>query len=239
MNQRKNTPSFADKVIAFNESVHFEGNLPPGIRIMNPFREHPEVPAIASTFYKKFYDDHNPRHLILGINPGRFGSGVTGVPFTDTKRLKSECGITYNGKETHEPSSVFIYDMINAFGGPSAFYSQFYIHSICPLGFTSVAANGKEVNYNYYDSQALTDAVYDFIIDNIRQQIALGVYTGTCFCFGTGKNEKFLRRLNDEYKFFGNIVALEHPRFIVQYKSKSKQDYIDKYLHAFARVLEE
>lgn len=237
MNRKRNDPSFADKVIAFNEAVQFKGTLPPGIRIMNPFREHPDVPAIAATFYKKFYNDHNLRHLILGINPGRFGSGVTGVPFTDTKRLKSECGISYEGKETHEPSSVFIYDMINAFGGAEAFYSQFYIHSICPLGFTSLTPNGKEVNYNYYDSQELTNAVYDFIIDNINKQIALGVHTETCFCFGTGKNEKFLRKLNEEHKFFKNIVALEHPRFIVQYKSKSKQEYINKYLQAFAEVL--
>lgn len=232
------TASFADKVIAFNRQVHFEGTLPPGIRIMNPFREDPAILDISSVFYKKFYDDIIKRHLILGINPGRFGSGVTGVPFTDTKRLKSECGIPYSGKETHEPSSVFVYEMIHAYGGVEAFYRDIYIHSICPLGFTSVAANGKEVNYNYYDSKELTAAVYDFIVDNIKKQIALGVHTDVCFCFGTGRNEKFLRQLNERYHFFGEIVALEHPRFIVQYKNKSKEIYIDKYLRAFAAAKE-
>jgi hypothetical protein len=62
------------------------------------------------------------------------------------------------------------------------------------------------------------------------------VYTDTCFCFGNGKNEKFLRQLNEEYQFFNNIVALEHPRFVMQYKAKSKQLYIDKYLAAFHSV---
>lgn len=229
--------TFADRVIGFNKQVHFEGKLPPGIRIMNPFREDDNVIPLSSAFYKHFYDDHAIRHLILGINPGRFGAGVTGVPFTDTKRLKNECGIPYTGKETHEPSSVFVYDVIHAFGGVRAFYGKIYINSICPLGFTAVGPNGKEVNYNYYDSKALTDAVYDFMVDNIRKQIAMGVKTDVCFCFGTGKNEQFLRKLNDRFGFFEKIVALEHPRFIMQYKLKSKQQYIDKYLRAFADVL--
>lgn len=228
--------TFADRVIEFNKQVHFEGNLPPGIRIMNPFREDSTIISLSSAFYKKFYDDNDVRHLILGINPGRFGGGVTGVPFTDTKRLKKECGIPYPGKETHEPSSVFVYDVVNAFGGAKAFYSKIYINSMCPLGFTSIGPNGKEINYNYYDSKALTDAVYDFMVDNIRKQIALGVDTDVCFCFGTGKNEKFLRQLNEQFRFFGKIVALEHPRFIMQYKLKSKQVYIDKYLRAFGSV---
>jgi hypothetical protein len=202
--------TFADRVIDFNKHVHFEGELPPGIRIMNPFREDSTIIPLSSTFYKKFYDDN--------------------------KRLKSECGIPYSGKETHEPSSVFVYDVVNAFGGAREFYSKIYINSMSPLGFTSIGLNGKEINYNYYDSKALTDAVYDFMVDNIRKQIAMGVKTDVCFCFGTGKNEKFLQQLNDKFKFFGKIVALEHPRFIMQYKLKSKQVYIDKYLRAFGEV---
>ena len=229
--------TFADRVIDFNKHIHFEGKLPAGIRIMNPFREDDNVIPVSSAFYKKFYDDHVTRYLILGINPGRFGGGVTGVPFTDTKRLKNECGIPFAGKETHEPSSVFVYEVINAFGGVEAFYKHIYINSICPLGFTATGPNGKEINYNYYDSKALTDAVYDFIIESIRKQIALGVATDVCFCFGTGKNEKFLKQLNDEQQFFGKIVALEHPRFIMQYKSKTKQVFIDKYLKAFRDVM--
>jgi hypothetical protein len=229
--------TFADKIIYFNKRLDFTGALPPGIRIMNPFKENPQVTGIMEQFYKKYYDDKKPRHLILGINPGRFGGGVTGIPFTDSKRLKSVCHIPYEGRETHEPSSVFVYEMIEAFGGAEKFYGEFYIQAICPLGFTSVKPHGKEVNYNYYDSPALTAAVYDFMIDNIRTQISFGVSTNTCFCFGNGKNEQFLRKVNQKEKFFENIVALEHPRFIMQYKAKTKQQYIDKYIAAFENVL--
>jgi len=49
---------------------------------MNPFRENPEALIVSGKFYKKYYNDNNPRFLILGINPGRFGAGVTGIPFT-------------------------------------------------------------------------------------------------------------------------------------------------------------
>lgn len=228
--------TLADRIIAFNKHLEFNGSLPLGVSIMNPFKENAEALKVSSIFYRKYYSDNNQRHIILGINPGRFGSAVTGVPFTDTKRLTSDCGIPYSGKQTHEPSSVFIYDMIRAYGGTERFYSKLYIHSICPLGFTATNNIGNEVNHNYYDSKALTDAVYDFIIDNINKQIALGMNTDICFCFGTGKNEQFLRKLNDEYKFFKQIVALEHPRYIMQYKTKSKQQYIDKYLAAFSLI---
>jgi len=226
--------TFAEKVILFNKTLTYTGPaLPPGIRIMNPFREFEQTSKIADTFYRKYYSDNEPRHLILGINPGRFGGGITGIPFTDPKRLVSECHIAYNGKPAHEPSSVFVYEVINAYGGPEAFYKKFYINSLFPLGFTVVDANGKEKNYNYYDSRELQNTVTGSIITNIKTQIALGVNTDVCFCFGTGKNESFLRLLNNEHSFFKKIVALEHPRFIMQYKTATKQFYIDKYLSAF------
>jgi hypothetical protein len=229
--------SFAEKVIRYHIALDYTHlPLPPGIRIMNPFRENPYTMQLVKAFYKKYYSDNNKRHLILGINPGRFGAGLTGIPFTDPKRLVSECHIPYEGKVTHEPSSVFIYEMINAYGGPEKFYNDFYINSIFPLGFTSVDETGKEKNYNYYDSRALQDAITDAASENIQAQIKLGVKTDTCFCFGTGKNEAFLRKLNEQHHFFKKIVALEHPRFIIQYKNKQKQFYIDKYLAAFRSV---
>jgi hypothetical protein len=228
--------TFADRVIGFNKKLDFKGKLPVGIGMMNPFKENKNILPLSSLFYKKYYNDGNSRHLILGINPGRFGGGVTGIPFTDTKRLVENCNIPYPDKSTHEPSSVFVYEVIEAYGGAEAFYKEFYINSICPLGFTSLGTNGKEINYNYYDSKELTNAVYDFIIKSIQQQISFGIETDVCFCFGNGKNEKFLRQLNEEQHFFKEIIALEHPRFVMQYKSKMKQFYVDKYLSAFAQI---
>jgi hypothetical protein len=228
--------TFADQVIEFNKRVNFKGKLPAGISMLNPFVEDKTIIPLSSSFYKKYYDDNRSRHLILGINPGRFGGGVTGIPFTDPKRLIEKCHIAYPAKETHEPSSVFVYEVIAAYGGVEAFYNNFYINSICPLGFTAIGKHGKEVNYNYYDSKELTDAVYGFIIKSIKKQISFGINTDVCFCFGNGKNEKFLRKVNEANKFFKKIIGLEHPRFVMQYRSKSKQVYIDKYISAFHQI---
>jgi len=80
--------------------------------------------------------------------------------------------------------------------------------------------------------------VTDFIVWNIREQKAMGVRTDICFCLGTGKNEKFLRALNERYGFFGEIIALEHPRFIMQYKSASRDEYVRKYLALLSKEQE-
>ncbi|HEY2347363.1 MAG TPA: uracil-DNA glycosylase family protein [Puia sp.] len=229
--------TFAEKAIRFNRQLSYTGNsLPPGVRMMNPFTESDQPLLIAEKFYRKYYNDNAVRHLILGINPGRFGAGLTGIPFTDPKRLGTECEIGYTGKQTHEPSSVFIYEMIHAYGGPQAFYRDFYINSICPLGFTYSDNRRKEKNYNYYDSPGLIEAVRPFIMENIRTLIQMEVSRKICFCFGTGKNEKFLTSLNREMGFFGKIVPLEHPRYIMQYKHAEKHRYIDKYLSAFELI---
>ncbi len=223
--------TFAEYVIRFNEHLHLEAELPENIRVMNPFRSSDEVREIASSFYRKFYSDQQPRSLILGINPGRLGAGATGIPFTDTKRLKSHCGLesTFN---LHEPSSVFVYEVIDAYGNPKSFYRQFYISSVCPLGFVRIDERGRETNYNYYDSAELTEAVLPFIIETLQTQIGFGIRQEKVFCMGTGKNYKFLKRLNDEHQLFGEVIPLEHPRYVMQYKSKQKRHYIDKYVNA-------
>jgi hypothetical protein len=228
--------TFAAKVISFCEKLEYNGALPSGISIMNPFRNNPEIFSVVSQFYFKFYNDNNLRNLILGINPGRFGAGVTGIPFTDTKRLSEKCGLSVPDLATFETSSVYIYDMIDAFGGAEKFYSEFFISSVCPLGFTSVNPGGKEVNYNYYDSKKLTHAVLDFIVESIKRQIEFGINRNICFCLGTGQNFKFLSHLNNDFKFFDRIVPLEHPRYIMQYKSKQKQVYINKYIKEFRSI---
>ena len=228
---------FASRILAFTENLTYTGApLPKNIRVMNPYRETPGIREIVQIFYRKYYSDQRPRHLILGINPGRLGAGSTGIPFTDPKRLVSECHIKYTGPVTHEPSAVFVYEMIHAYGGVAKFYQDFYIHSVCPLGFTSVNAGQKEVNYNYYDSPALTKAVYPFIMENLKKQLAMGVDATACMCFGTGKNAAFLQKLNTEAGFFRKIIPIEHPRYIMQYKAKQKTAYIDKYLRALQEI---
>lgn len=224
--------TFADKVIEFNKNLDPDIRLPGGIKIMNPFTENPEALKISSQFYRRYYNDNMERRLILGINPGRFGAGVTGIPFTDTKRLAEKCGLHIEGIVTHEPSSVFVYEVIDAYGGVNRFYNDFYINSLCPLGFVKINEKGKEVNYNYYDSSELLRAIYPFLIRSISKHISMGINTDVAFCLGAGKNHDILSRINNEHNFFDRLIPLEHPRYIMQYKSGQKPDYIEKYLKA-------
>ena len=228
--------TFAERVISFYSELDFTGPLPEGISIMNPFRENPKILPVIARFYSKFYSDNNSRNLILGINPGRFGAGVTGIPFTDTKRLSENCGLSIPGVKTYETSSVFVYEMIEAYGGAEKFYSRFYISSVVPLGFTSDNSKGGVVNYNYYDNKKLTDSVYNFIIESLNKQLRFGINRDVCFCLGTGQNFKFLLKLNSELKLFQKIIPLEHPRYIMQYKTKQKQLYINKYVEEFLKA---
>ncbi len=227
--------SFGENVIRFLNGLNYAGPLPSGITVMNPFVGDPAVAKLAGEFYLKFYSDNLPRFIILGINPGRFGAGATGIPFTDTIRLNEKCGIAFEKFRTYEPSSAFVYDMIDAYGGASAFYRKYFVSAVCPLGFTFKNNKGKAVNYNYYDSPQLLKMLYRFILGSLQQQLDLGIDTSVCFCLGTGKNEHFLRKINDEHHFFKQIIALEHPRYIMQYKTRSKQHYIGKYLNALNR----
>jgi hypothetical protein len=221
---------FAEKVVTFYTELEYSGELPAGISIMNPFRENPEVLSVISAFYGKYYSDNRPRQIILGINPGRFGAGATGIPFTDTVRLREKCSLSIPGIKTHETSSVFIYEMIDRYGGPEKFYGDFFISSVSPLGFTKTSLSGKEVNYNYYDSRELSEAILHFAVDSINKQLSFGIDREICFCLGTGKNFRFLSKLNSEYHFFKKIEPLEHPRFIMQYRSKQKNFYIESYI---------
>ncbi|MBS1587366.1 MAG: DUF4918 family protein [Bacteroidetes bacterium] len=227
------TETFAGRVLRLFKKVDYKGALPEGIAIMNPYKDK-RVMVCVKAFYNKYYGDNNRRRLILGINPGRLGAGATGIPFTDPKRLIEKCGIPYAGKLLHEPSSVYVYEMIEAYGGAEAFYADYYISSVCPLGFVKMDRQGKATNYNYFDSKGLIGMLRDFIDWNIKEQIKIGCDTDKVFCLGYSKNYQFLSQLNKENKYFGEIVPLEHPRFIVQYKSKEKDRYIADYLKKLA-----
>ena len=220
--------ALAKSIINFYRSLD-PPSLPKGIEILFP-QQTKEVMKVVETFFTKFYNDTKPRHLIFGINPGRFGAGTTGINFTAPKQLKEFCGIDHCFKSQTELSAEFIYESIQAFGGVEKFYKNYFITSVSPLGFIKGG-----LNINYYDDKDLQQAVTPFIINNIQKQIALGFRTDFCICIGGDKNLKFFSALNNEYKFFNEIVPLPHPRFIMQYRRKQKEKYIQQYLLTFRR----
>ncbi|RYE48821.1 MAG: DUF4918 family protein, partial [Sphingobacteriales bacterium] len=78
--------------------------------------------------------------------------------------------LEYVNAPEHPNRSYFIYKMIAAMGGADGFYQQFYINSLCPLGFIITKSPGRWINYNYYDDPALFAAASPFMVKTLRQQ---------------------------------------------------------------------
>ena len=219
--------TFADQVLSFYRDLEIANPLPEGVVTLNPYRDHNAF-SYCTKFYKKFFDDVHERTVILGINPGRHGGGVTGIPFTDPVKMEAY-GIPNAFNKKSELSADFIYRMIEAFGGPEKFYRKFYFSALSPLGFIK---NGK--NLNYYDIKELQVTVKDFIVESLKKQMTFGITTSVCYCLGEGENFKFLNRLNNELKIFRQIIPLAHPRFIMQYRRKKVDEYVDSYLKSLS-----
>lgn len=220
--------SLAEQILHFLFTIDLNINLPRNVEVMDVYKDE-EVQTTCQKFYSKYYNDHQPRTLMLGINPGRYGGGITGIPFTDPINLENYCNIQNNWKKQQELSSLFIYEMIEAYGGPELFYQQFYISAVSPLGFVK---EGK--NLNYYDDKLLLKRIEPLIIKWLQQQIQFGLNTTICFCIGEGENFKYLNKLNDQHQFFQQIKSLPHPRFIMQYRLKKKQEYIQLYKNSLS-----
>jgi len=221
---------FSEKVLQFYSSLKLDVPLPEKVEVMNPYQNKNTV-ALCEKFYTKYYNETENRSLIVGINPGRLGGGLTGVPFTDPLKLQNECGIPNELQKKQELSADFIYQVIEAYGGTTKFYHNYFIGAVCPLGFTK---DGK--NLNYYDIKDLEKAVYPFIIESLKKQLALGITTEICFCLGEGKNFEFLSKVNQAHSFFKKIVPLPHPRFIMQYRRKKINDFIRLYVEKLSEV---
>lgn len=213
-----------------------QSGMPDKVRVMNPYRDEEtkdEVGRLLELFHKKYFNDRKPRGIILGINPGRKGAGLTGIPFTDSPALKEVCDIDTE-IETRETSSEFVYKLVQAYGGPQAFYGDWFIGAACPLGFLHLNDRGNWINWNYYDQEELYEAVKPFMMEQLMQQKALCGGPESAIVWGTGKNMKYLQKLNKEYGIFKELIPLEHPRFIMQYRRKRLEEYLEK----FTKVLE-
>ncbi len=224
--------SFGSKVIHFLQSLPTKLHLPAGIKLLHPFQR-PEVMKSVKLFYQKFYSDSQPRIFVFGINPGRFGAGVTGIPFTDPIHLEKHCQIKNEFPKRHELSSLFVYQLIDELGGPEKFFNRFYLTAVCPLGFVRA---GK--NLNYYDDRQLIDCLTPFIVESIDRQQKWKAVRSFCICWGEGKNFMFLSRLNKEKNWFDKVIPLPHPRWVMQYRRKKAEWYITQFIrtiHSYGR----
>ncbi len=212
---------FGERYYGFFKSLPADLKVPEGVEVLFPYGSE-EVLQTVRTFAEKFMKGEHKRTFLLGINPGRFGAGVTGISFTDPVHLEKNLGIQNNFEKRAELSSTFIHEMIEVLGGPEVFYKHFYIGSVCPLGFVK---NGK--NLNYYDEKDLENTLSPHIVDWMNKQVNMGANRNIAYSIGKGKNLKFLKKLNAKHGWFREIKSIPHPRWVLQYKLKYKGEILN------------
>ena len=222
--------TFAERAIQFYDKLQVKTSLPAGAEILNPYKN-PEVKEIVKAFFTRFYNDRKERVVLLGINPGRLGAGITGITFTDPIRLEEDCLIPNGFEKRAELSSRFIYDVISSYGGCQAFYQRFFLSAVSPLGFVR---DGK--NLNYYENKGLETGLESFIESTLLTQLDLGLRKDKAICLGEGKNMKYLAKLNGKLNLFGEIISLPHPRWVMQYRYKRRGEFIGKYLEVLQNI---
>jgi hypothetical protein len=221
--------SFAARIIRFYNGLNPDFQLPAGIEILQPYAQL-QVKPVIEHYYNRFYGDNQSKIFLFGINPGRLGGGITGIPFTDPVQL-TRLGIQHEFDQKQELSSSFVYSFIEAYGGIELFAKDFFLTATCPIGFTT-----KGKNYNYYDNPSLESATSPWIVKSLHDQIAAGANRTIAVSIGEGSNFNYLKKVNQAEKLFDELIALPHPRWIMQYRRKSLPEFIDLYVQTLKRL---
>ena len=156
---------------------------------------------------------------------------MTGISFTDPVALKKYCGIDNPFGNREELSSKFIYQAITRYGGVNKFFSDFFLSAIYPLALIK-----DEKNYNYYDDKKLFSFLKPYLLVSLKKQIEFGANRHVVICLGK-KNGEYLKILNGELNLFNQIEILDHPRYIMQYRKKKMDGYLEQYIATFKKAL--
>jgi len=225
------TMTFSKQILDFYFTLDKNPALPKDIEAIYPF-DNTETKDVMQTFFSKYYNDTNPRTYLIGINPGRLGSGVTGIGFADAYHLEKYCDIPNSFDKRVEISAAFMFEVMEAYGGVEKFYKDFFFTTTMPLGLLK---EGK--NYNYYDDKEMQEGLEPYITKTLLHQMALPQAKSNIICVGTGKNLKYLKVFNDKYHCFESIAVVPHPRWVMQYRRKEKQKYLDMYVDVLNKSL--
>jgi len=223
--------TFAKQILNFYFSMPRDISIPNGISTIYPF-DNAETKRVMQTFFNKYYDDTNSRTYLVGINPGRLGSGITGIGFADAYHLDKYCDIPNDFDKRVEISAAFMFEVMEAYGGVEKFYKDFFFTTVMPLGLLK-----NDKNYNFYDDLETQNTLEPFITKTLLGQMSFPQAKPNIICVGQGKNLKYLKAFNDIHQCFESIEVLPHPRWIMQYRRKEKEKYIAMYLNILKIVL--
>lgn len=146
--------------------------------------------------YLERYGSRGARFLLLGMNPGPFGMGQTGVPFGDVPSVRDWLGLEAEvrqppsahpkrpvlgfGLKRREGSGKRLWGWAQQrFGTPEAFFAQFFVHNYCPLLF--LHESGRNLTPEKLSAQergalfAVCDQALVRIVDTIGPDVVVGV----------------------------------------------------------------
>jgi hypothetical protein len=86
------------------------------------------------------------------------------------------------------------------------------------------------VNVNFYDTPELLRAVVPYAIACMQEQVRFGLRRDTAVVLGTGKLKQSIERFINPSVGFGQVIYLEHPRFIMQYRRSQRSAYVERYV---------
>lgn len=223
---------FGERFARFVTTLKLDVELPEGFEVLDPYRDE-EVRRVVREFCGRYYAGHHPRIGVWGINPGRFGAGVTGLSFTDPVSLRDQLGMATSIEGRRELSAEFIGMVIDAYGGPQRWYHDVFLSALSPLGFVR-----DGVNINFYDDRALERNIVPFVLDGQRAMIEAGVSKSGCVILGSGKLKSFVERYVQPMIGYDEVHYLDHPRFIMQYRRKQVTSYVERYVTTIRGIVE-
>lgn len=221
--------SLGSQVEPFLRQLSVTTPLPSGFSVLDVYSD-AAVQQVLHEFCHRYYAGTKRRIGMWGINPGRFGAGTTGLPFTDPMRLKSQLGIDSLIVGRSELSAEFVSLVIEAYGGPLDFYRDVYLTGFSPLGYLK-----DTKNINFYDDAKFLAEITPEIRHWVAQQQKFSVIPDRCIVLGSGKLKKFVESDIRTQLGFKEIEYLEHPRYIMQYKRPHVSEYVAKYVKVISR----
>lgn len=216
--------SFGQFVETFLTTLSIDGSLPEGIEILYPYASD-EVRRVVHEMCRRYYSSNGPRIGIWGINPGRFGAGLTGLAFTDPWAVENDLGIATSITGRREMSAEFMSKVVTVYGGPQAFYRDVFMTALSPLGFIR-----DGVNINFYDEPALEKVMTPQIINWIMTTFDAGVGREATILLGSGKLRNFMEKKVRQHVAVTEVIYLDHPRYIMQYRRSQIDEYVRLYV---------
>jgi single-strand selective monofunctional uracil DNA glycosylase len=146
--------------------------------------------------YLTRFGDGPKEALFVGMNPGPFGMGQTGVPFGDVGFVRDWLGIEAavgRPSEEHPKRPVLGFDCERSevsgsrlwgwaeqrFGTPERFFSRFFVHNYCPLLFMeSTGRNRTPDKLSADERDALLpacDRALRQVVDLLSPSLVIGV----------------------------------------------------------------